>query len=131
MAKTPVSRGSFIGPQGPAGATGATGPAGPTVVVVNLSYAGTLAIDASLGTEYRVTVTNTTTISVPTNGTDGQKLLYVITASGGRTVNLAGGYELGGVVTSRAVVIASGDVAYVGVHNRNGTWRILAVDAGS
>lgn len=124
------------GPQGntgATGATGATGPAGPVYVVVNLAYAATITPDASAGTEFRVTATGSPTIALPTNGTDGQRLLFVVTASGAsRTVTMHASYELGGVVTSRSVVIAaSGQVAYIGVHNRAGTWRLLAVDDGA
>lgn len=119
------------GPTGATGATGDTGPAGPVYVVVNLAYAATITPDASAGTDFRVTATGNPTIAIPTNGSDGQRLLFVVTASGGaRTVTMHASYELGGVVASRTIAIASGLIAYIGVHNRGGTWRLLAVDDG-
>lgn len=100
--------------------------------VATVAYAATITPDASLGNELRIVATGSPTIAIPTNGTDGQRLLFVVTASGGaRNVTMNASYELGGVVTSRTIAISSGLTAYIGVHNRNGTWRLLAVDAGS
>lgn len=106
---------------------------GPIGGVQTLAYAATMAVDATLGVHFRCSVTTTgPTISVPTGGTDGQRILFELTASGGaRTVNFNASYELGQNVTSRAVVIASGLIGYVQVINRSGTWRLLAVDDGT
>lgn len=104
---------------------------GPIGGVQTLTYSATIAVDASLGVHFRLAATGDPTISVPTSGTDGQRLLFEITATGARTITFHASYELGGVVTSRTVAIASGLTGYVGVVNRNGTYRLLAVDPGS
>jgi hypothetical protein len=104
---------------------------------VNLDDAATVATNAALGTLFRLSTALNPTIGIPTNPVDGQQILYEITASGAaRTIafatGAAGAFEVGGIVTSASVVIASGKVAYVRAIYREAAtrWRLLAVDVG-
>jgi hypothetical protein len=50
--------------------------------VVTLTDASTIAVDASLGNDYRVTIGASRTMGNPTNPLDGQKILFQITQGG-------------------------------------------------
>lgn len=89
------------GDTGPTGSTGATGsagakgdtgdqgPVGPAGVltsylapkVVTLTDQATIAIDASLGNDYRVTLGANRTVGAPTNPHDGQPMTVEITSA--------------------------------------------------
>lgn len=71
-------------------ATGYTAPA-----VVALTDAATIAVDASLGNDMRVTLGGNRTLGNPTNPVDGQRLLFQITqdATGSRTLSYGTAYE--------------------------------------
>jgi hypothetical protein len=66
-----------------------------TVAVVSLSQAGgSVAVNASFGNDFRLTLTASGwTISTPTNATDGQNITFLLTqdGTGSRTVTWAGG----------------------------------------
>jgi hypothetical protein len=104
---------------------------GPIGGVVTLTYAASITPDASLGNHFRLVLTGGATILAPTNGTDGQRILFEVQASGAARLCTFSGYELGGVVTSGAQTVASGLWGYFGVIYRNGTWRLLAADDGA
>lgn len=109
-----------------------TGQRGPIGGVQTITYAATITPDATLGVHFRVTMTGALTINVPTGGIDGQRILFELTASGAqRVVTLHASYELGEKVISRTVTVPSGLTGYVGVVNRSGTYRLLAVDEGA
>jgi len=103
---------------------------------VNLTDAATIATDASQGTTFRVTIAADRTLGAPTNPTDGQRGLWVITASGGnRTLTLAtgaGGFAFGTDITGPLTATVSGTTDYIGavyVASAN-RWRVLAVAKG-
>lgn len=59
---------------------------------VSLTDGTTITTDASLGTLFRVTIAGNRTLAAPTNPTDGQRILWEITATGAnRTLTLATG----------------------------------------
>lgn len=69
-------------------------------------------------------------ITLPAGGADTQRIVYEVTATNDLTITLAAGYELGGNVRSRSIPVRSGATAYIYPINRQGTWRLLAVDDG-
>ena len=70
--------------------------------VVELTDAATIAVDASLGKVFRVTLEGNRTLGVPTNGKDGQEIDFEITQSAGsNTLALASG--AGGYVLPTAI----------------------------
>lgn len=103
---------------------------------VTLSDAATVALDASLGSVFNLTAAGNRTILVPTNPTDGQKIIINHTASGGaRTLTLttgsAGSFIFGTDITTIAAT-ASGKTDVIGCIYDLGTnkWRVVAVTAG-
>lgn len=70
---------------------------------VALTDAATIAVDASLGRIYRVTLGGNRTLGAPTNGEDGQEIEFEITqdGTGSRTLALASG--AGGYVLPAAI----------------------------
>ena len=63
--------------------------------VVNLTDAATIAVDASLGNDFRVTIAGNRTMGNPANPSDGQKITFQVTqGSGGPfTLTWGSGYE--------------------------------------
>lgn len=78
--------------------------------IVTLTDGATPALDASKGTIYRLTSTQNPTIGIPTNPTDGQRIIIEFTASGGaRTLSLntgAGGFEFGTDITALSQTVS-------------------------
>lgn len=102
---------------------------------VTLTDAATIATDASLGRLFRVTVTASRTMGVPSNPTDGQRIMYEVTASGGSwTLTMsssAGGFKFGTDFTS-IPTISTGTTTYIGAmySSRDSFWHVLAVGSG-
>jgi hypothetical protein len=63
--------------------------------VVGLTDAATIAVDASLGNDFRVTIAGSRTMGGPANPTDGQKIIFQITqgAAGSATITWGSSYE--------------------------------------
>jgi hypothetical protein len=63
--------------------------------VVSLADAATIAVDASLGNDFRVTIGANRTMGTPSNPTDGQKVTFQVTqgSAGSSTITWASGYE--------------------------------------
>lgn len=64
---------------------------------VNVTWASTITLDASLGNTFRVTLAGPTTFALPTNLTDGQIITLEITqdSTGSRTGSWASGWNFG------------------------------------
>lgn len=79
--------------------------------VVALTDAATIAVDASLGKVFRVTLAGNRTLGVPTNGKDGQEIDFEITQSAGsNTLTLAsgaGGYVLPSAIANTTLSTAA------------------------
>lgn len=73
-------------------ATGYTAPA-----VVALTDGATIAVNAALGNDFRVTIAGNRTLANPTNLVDGQKLTFQVTqdATGSRTLTYGTAYDFG------------------------------------
>jgi hypothetical protein len=103
---------------------------------VSLTDAATVATDASLSNYFRVTITADRALGVPTNPTDGQRVVWEITASGaGRyitpTVGSTGAFKFGADFTV-IPIIASGTTTFIGAVYRSSTtrWHILSIGTG-
>ena len=69
------------------------GAVAPAVVV--LTDAATIAVDASLGNDFRVTIAGSRTMGTPSNPVDGQKITFQVTQGTGGpfTITWGSGYE--------------------------------------
>lgn len=95
----------------------------------------TVAVDASLGNTFRLTMSAATTMSNPTNGTDGQMILFEITSGGAFAMTWGSGtpaYVWGSDVTVPTLTQTSGKVDYVGFifNSTAGKWRGIAYARG-
>ena len=70
--------------------SGAVAPA-----VVGLTDAATIAVDASLGNDFRVTIAGNRTMGNPADPTDGQQIIFQVTqgTGGSFTLTWGSGYE--------------------------------------
>jgi hypothetical protein len=111
----------------------AAGGAGATTIA--LTDGATPALDASLGTIFRLSAGGDRTIAVPTNPTSGQKIVIQHYASGGaRTLALnsgTGGFRFGTDITALTAT-ASGKTDYIGaIYNAtDNKWDVVAVSKG-
>lgn len=98
----------------------------------NLTDASTIAIDASLGNHFRVTLTGSHTLGNPTNPVDGQRILVEVTqdGSGAHTLTYDTKYNLGPV--DGTIASGVGDVTHIGLVYNSGRdqWDVLAVGVG-
>lgn len=84
---------------------------------VTLTDATTIAVDASLGNTFDVTLAGNRTLGNPTNATDGQKLLFRIKqdATGGRTLAYGTKYRFGTDITGVTLSTAASKLDRIGV----------------
>jgi hypothetical protein len=119
------------GEAGPAGADGVDGGA----VEVTLTDGATPALDASLGNAFILTAAGNRTIAVPSNPTNGKRILIRHKASGGaRTLALntgAGGFRFGSTITALTET-ASGKTDYIGCiwNSVDSYWDVVAYVKG-
>lgn len=125
-------------------ATGGTDPITPTSIGAvkqftpqTLTDAATIATDASTGIHFRVTLAGNRTLGVPTNPTDGQKVMweFIQDATGSRTITLAngaGGFELGTDVSTVTLTTAANKHDLMGaVYNSTAQlWYVIAFVRG-
>jgi hypothetical protein len=78
-------------PAAPAGAATTTEQGALAPAVVNLTDAPTIAVDASLGNDFRVTITANRTMGNPTNATGGEQIIFQITQGPGAPFTMAWG----------------------------------------
>lgn len=103
--------------------------------IIGLTDGATPALNAALGNTFRLTAAGNRTIAVPTNPTDGQKIVIEHTASGAnRTLSLntgTGGFAFGSDITALTATV-SGTTDYIGcVYNRVANkWRVVAYVKG-
>jgi len=84
LAAAGVAGGSVLaeGFSSPALAATTTEPGAVAPAVVNLTDAPTIAVNASLGNDFRVTITANRSMGNPANAVDGQKIVFQITQGG-------------------------------------------------
>ena len=103
---------------------------------VTLTDAATIATDASLSNYFRVSMAGNRTLGIPTNPTDGQKVIWELTASGGArtvtpTTGSTGAFKFGSDFTN-IPTIASGTTTFMGAIYRSSTsrWHIVSLAQG-
>lgn len=96
------------------------------------TFASTVTIDASTGSEFRITLTGNLTLANPTNPSDGQSILFVLTqdATGSRTLTLGSAFNVGGLTVTLST--AANKVDHLLVHYRASAskWDVLAFGTG-
>jgi hypothetical protein len=91
-----------------------SGAVAPTVA--NLTDAETIAVDASAGNDYRVTIAGNRTMGTPANPVNGQQIIFQVTqGSGGPfTLTWASGYEFSSDLPQPSLSTAAGQTDLLG-----------------
>ena len=102
--------------------------------VVSLTDAATIAVDASLGNIFKVTLTDSRTMGNPTNPVAGQKMVLRIQqgGSGSYTITWDTSYRFGTDVTSPTLSTTVAKIDYLGfIYNSDDSkWDCVAVSRG-
>lgn len=118
----------------PALAAGTTEPGAVAPAVVVLTDGPTIAVDASLGNDFRLTLGGDHSMENPINALDGQQIIFQITqASGGpHTLNWGSDYEFSTSLPEPTLSTSAGQTDVLGfVYNAaRGTWLLTLVVAG-
>ena len=98
--------------------------------VVNLTDAATIAVDASQGNDFRVTIAGNRTMGNPANPANGQQIIFQVTqGSGGSfTLSWGSGYEFAAEMPQPSLSTTAGQTDLLGfVYNgAKGTWLLAA-----
>jgi hypothetical protein len=98
--------------------------------VVDLTDAATIAVDASLGNDFRVTIAGNRTMGTPANPTDGEQLIFQITQGAGApyTITWSSGYQFSTGLPQPALSASAGETDLLGfIYNAaTGTWLLAA-----
>lgn len=98
--------------------------------VVNLTDAATIAVDASQGNDFRVTIAGNRTMGNPANPTNGQQIIFQVTQGSGGSFTLSWGssYEFSADLPQPSLSTAAGHTDLLGfVYNTaKGTWLLAA-----
>jgi hypothetical protein len=110
------------------GTTIEQGAVAPTVVL--LTDATTIAVDASLGNDYRVTIAASRTMGNPSNAVDGQQMIFQITQGtpGSSMIAWGSGYEFSTGLPEPTLSTSAGQTDVLGfVYNAaKGKWLLAA-----
>jgi hypothetical protein len=97
---------------------------------VVLTDAATIATDASLGNQFRVTLAGNRTLANPSNPVDGQRVIWELIqdATGTRTITLDTAFGLGTDITSVTLSTAANKRDYLGAIYDSGAskWHVIA-----
>ena len=106
-------------------ASGALAPA-----VVALTDAATISVDASAGSDFRVTIAGNRTLGNPANPADGQQIIFQITQGpgGGYALSYGTAYEFSTGLPQPALSTAAGHTDLLGFiySAAKGTWLLAA-----
>jgi IPT/TIG domain len=98
--------------------------------VVNLTDAPTIAVDASLGNDFRVTIAASRAMGNPTNPADGQKIVFQITqgAAGSSTITWGSAFQFSSGLPQPTLSTTAGQTDLLGfIYNAaKGTWLLVA-----
>jgi hypothetical protein len=104
----------------------------PAVVV--LTDAATIALDASLGNDFRVTIAGNRTVGTPANPADGQKITFQVTqgAGGSFTLSWSSAYEFSAGLPQPTLSTTPGQTDLLGfIYNASkGKWLCAAFVSG-
>jgi len=98
--------------------------------VVNLTDAATIAVDASQGNDFRVTIAGNRTMGNPANPANGQQIIFQVTQGSGGSFTLSWGssYEFSSDLPQPSLSTAAGQTDLLGfIYNAaKGTWLLAA-----
>lgn len=98
--------------------------------VVNLTDAATIAVDASLGNDFRVTIAGNRAMGNPANPADGQQIIFQVTQGSGGSFTLSWGssYEFSADLPQPSLSTNAGQTDLLGfIYNTTkGTWLLAA-----
>ena len=98
--------------------------------VVGLTDAATIAVDASLGNDFRVTIAGNRTMGTPANPADGQQIIFQVTQGTGGSFTLTwdSGYEFSAALPQPTLSTTAGLTDLLGfVYDATkGTWLLAA-----
>jgi hypothetical protein len=124
-----TARPALAAPQATTVEPGAVAPA-----VVALADAATIAVDASQGNDFRVTISGNHTVGTPVNPADGQKItLQVTQGSGGPyTLSWDTGYQFSAALAQPTLSTTAGQTDLLGfIYNAaKGKWLFVALLGG-
>lgn len=105
-----------------------TGPV--TQAVVALVDAATIAVDASLGNQFTVTLGGNRALGNPTNATNGQLLIFAIRqdGTGGRTLSFGNKFRFSDEIPNALIASGAGKTSYIGVryHGSDDKFDVIA-----
>jgi hypothetical protein len=98
--------------------------------VVHLTDAATIAVDASLGNDFRVTLGGNRTMGTPSNPANGDQIIFQVTqgAGGPWSITWGSGYQFSAGLPQPSLSTTSGQTDLLGfVYNATtGTWLLAA-----
>jgi hypothetical protein len=105
-------------------------PGGLAPAVVQLTDAATIAVDASAGNDFRVTIGGNRTMGTPANPTNGEQVIFQITQGTGApfTITWASGYQFSAALPQPTLSTTAGQTDLLGfVYNSTiGAWLFAA-----
>lgn len=103
-------------------------------VVSTLTDGANIATDAALGNVFTVTLAGNRTLDNPTNGVNGQKIVWRIRqdGTGSRTLAYGTAFRFGTDVTSPTLTTAANKTDYIGAiyNSTDSKWDVVAVAKG-
>jgi len=98
--------------------------------VVNLTDAATIAVDASIGNDFRVTIAGNRTMGNPANPADGQQIIFQVTqgTTGSAAITWGSSYEFSTGLPQPTLSTAPGQTDLLGfIYNAAvGNWLLAA-----
>jgi hypothetical protein len=98
--------------------------------VVNLTDGPTIAVDASLGDDFRVTIAGNRTMGTPANPADGEQIIFQVTqgTGGPYTITWSSGYQFSAGLPQPTLSTGAGQTDLLGfIYNTvTGTWLLAA-----
>ena len=98
--------------------------------VVNLTDAATIAVDASLGNDFRVTIAGNRAMGNPANPANGQQIIFQVTQGSGGSFTLSWGssYEFSADLPQPSLSTTAGQTDLLGfIYNATkGNWLLAA-----
>jgi len=109
----------------------AISPGNITAGVSALNYAPTIAVDASQGNHFRVTLGGAAALGNPVSGTDGQKVTFEVIqdATGGRTLSYGTAYAFGSSIPQPVLTTTALKRDFLGFcfNAASGLWYFVAL----
>jgi hypothetical protein len=110
--------------------SGAAFPGAVAPAVVSLADAATIAVDASAGNDFRVTIAGNRTMGNPANPANGQQIIFQVTQGSGGSFTLSWGdaYEFSSDLPQPTLSTAAGQTDVLGfIYNAAmGKWLLAA-----